>query len=555
MDVGRLAWRTPTGAMLWEIWGRHKWIFPCHGLALAVSACLVCWKEHGAPENAVGFVYLISAGCFCGSFIPLLACLGYMEFDAGRVQLGFPGRLLLKPVSTAQLVLVPMLFGGAIILAVFALWTQLVVRHLIAIPASNLLWIGTVLLSFFWWMQALAWSLPSLKGRVVIDLMMAATHFLLGALPMMPVNALTKWRWPILIALLATVVPAAWVGLKLVRQGRWDGPSSIATFWSHVRSPLAWSPRRRFHSAFGAQFCLEWRGQGWRLPGISGGLALLVVPIALLATTKLGALNPPPLEVILSILVLMPLLFSGVIGHALGKFDPLDTTRELPVYIAVRPMTDGGFVMAKLVMALAAGVLTWLLTLAGACLCVVIMGTGTLFSKAAAVTPYGPAALAIGCVPLLLLLVILTWKNMVAGIGAVLTGRQWVVTVFLCKSAVFYTGLLLLGEFAVIDQDLRKALLHWLPGLLIVLLAAKIVFSICAFAWGLRRNAITPWAVGWTAGGWFVCGLFLAGYGGLVCLAMNKSEMWIWAALAGFLVLPLAELAIAPLPLAWNRHR
>ena len=52
-----------------------------------------------------------------------------------------------------------------------------------------------------------------------------------------------------------------------------------------------------------------------------------------------------------------------------------------------------------------------------------------------------------------------------------------------------------------------------------------------------------------------MCGLFLAGYGGLVCLAMNKSEMWIWAALAGFLVLPLAELAIAPLALAWNRHR
>ena len=67
---------------------------------------------------------------------------------------------------------------------------------------------------------------------------------------------------------------------------------------------------------------------------------------------------------ILSILVLMPLLFSAVIGPALGKFDPLDSTREWPVYIAVRPMTDGGFVMAKLVMALVASVLTWLLTLA-----------------------------------------------------------------------------------------------------------------------------------------------------------------------------------------------
>jgi hypothetical protein len=555
MDVGRLAWRTPTGAMLWEIWGRHKWIFPCHGVALAASACLVYWQEHGASESSVGFVYLISSGCFSGSFIPLMACFGYIEFDAGRVQLGFPGRLLLKPVSTTRLVLVPMLFGGAIIVTVFAIWSELVLRYLIAIPASNLLWISAMLLSFFWWMQALAWSLPSLKGRVCIDLMMAATHFFVGAMPMMPVTALSRWRWPMLIALLGAVVPAAWVGLTLVRQGRWEGPSPIARFWSHRRSARAQSSRKKFHSAFGAQFWLEWRRQGWRLPGISGGLALLIVPITLIASTKLGGVKPPPPEVILSILVLLPLLFSGVIGPALGKFDPLDSTRELPVYIAVRTMTDGGFVMAKLVMALAASILTWLLTLAGACLCLVIMGRGYLFSKAGSVTPYGPVELTIGCAPLLLLLVILTWKNMVAGIGAVLTGRQWIVTVFLCKTAFFYTGLLLMGEFASIDQDLRGALLHWLPGLLILLLAAKIVFSICAFAWGLRRNAIPVWAVGWTIGGWTVCGLFVAGYAGRVCHAINKPSLWIWVALAGFLLLPLAEPAIAPLALAWNRHR
>ena len=104
---------------------------------------------------------------------------------------------------------------------------------------------------------------------MVIDLTMAATHFLLGALPMMPVNALTRWRWPILIVLLATVVPAAWVGLKLVRQGKWDGPSSIDRFWSRVRSPLAWSRRRKFHSAFGAQFWLDPAG-GKHLEGGEG---------------------------------------------------------------------------------------------------------------------------------------------------------------------------------------------------------------------------------------------------------------------------------------------
>ena len=31
MNIGRLAWRTPTGAMLWEIWGRLQSELPVAG--------------------------------------------------------------------------------------------------------------------------------------------------------------------------------------------------------------------------------------------------------------------------------------------------------------------------------------------------------------------------------------------------------------------------------------------------------------------------------------------------------------------------------------------
>jgi hypothetical protein len=50
-------------------------------------------------------------------------------------------------------------------------------------------------------------------------------------------------------------------------------------------------------------------------------------------------------------------------------------------------------------------------------------------------------------------------------------------------------------------------------------------------------------------------GLFLAAYSGLVCGALNRLELWLWIAPTGFLILPLADAAIAPLSLAWNRHR
>jgi hypothetical protein len=52
-----------------------------------------------------------------------------------------------------------------------------------------------------------------------------------------------------------------------------------------------------------------------------------------------------------------------------------------------------------------------------------------------------------------------------------------------------------------------------------------------------------------------VCGLFVAGYAGHVCSAITQPGLRMWVTLGGFLILPLADLAIAPLALAWNRHR
>jgi hypothetical protein len=115
-----------------------------------------------------------------------------------------------------------------------------------------------------------------------------------------------------------------------------------------------------------------------------------------------------------------------MMGPALAKFDLLGSTRELPVYISVRPMTNGGFVMAKLAMALASSALTLLISVAGICLCLVIAGKWTVFSKAGLVTPLGPVSYLNGCLPVLLLLVIMVWKNLMAGIGTGLTGRPWI---------------------------------------------------------------------------------------------------------------------------------
>jgi hypothetical protein len=419
--------------------------------------------------------------------------------------------------------------------------------------ASDLLWVCAVLLSFFWWMQALAWCLPSFKGGAFIVVIVAVIHFVVWCIPRLPRSISAGWQWPILTVLLGFTLPATWIGLKLMRQGIWEGPSRISALCRHLSLPVARDRRKGFGSAFGAQFWLESRRQGWVLPGISGGMTFLIFPLILKCFQWVGADTFPP-TVIPGMLVL-PLMLSVLLTPALARFDSFHSTSELPVYIAVRPMTNGGFVMAKLAMALTTSVWTWFLTLASACFWLALEEKGALFSKAGLVTPYGTVAYSTGCVPGLLLLVIWTWKNLMAGIGAGLTGRPWIIAASVYGRLVLIAGLVPLIETARNNVNFRGILLHWLPAILIACLSAKLALSIAAFTLGLRRNAITTGAVRWMIGGWVACGIFMAGYASYVCTAIHRSDLWVWVALGSFLFLPLADLAIAPLALAWSRHR
>jgi len=403
MDVGRLAWRTPTGAILWEIWGRQKLNFLWQGAALAASwGCIFC-KEHGASALHGAALALASVCCFLGAYLHLVICFGYIEADVRQVLFGFPGRLLLKPVSTIWLVLVPMLVGGAAIAGFLSIWADLVLQHLFPVPASSMLWISAVLLSFFWWMQALYWGLPLFRGRSLITVVAAAFHFMIGVIPQMPLSISSTWQWPILAALLLSAAPIACIGLSLMRQGRWEGPIQLTRRWRPARSARRTGARKKFNSALGAQFWLEWHRQGSLLPGISGGIALVALPCAYLVLRWVGADIMPAASPLA--LLLGPLLLSFFLGPALSKFDPLDSTGELPVYISVRPMSNGDFVMAKLLMALATSALTWLMMAAAACLWLAATEKGALFSG---VGPHEIVGLAMGYALLLLLLVIWT---------------------------------------------------------------------------------------------------------------------------------------------------
>lgn len=557
MNVGRLFWRMPTGAMLWEIWARNKASYLWHGAALAACLSFVQWKRHGVSEILAAVLALASLAAFVGGYLQLLSCFAYVEVDSAKVTAGYPGRLLLKPLRTFHLIMVPMLVGGLVTTTMLNIWLVFILKPLGLFPVYNLSWISIVALSFFWWMQALAWGLPLVWLRSFVTLAMALLHLTVGVMPQLTFifNISPGWQWGILVALLVSAVPSAWVGLKLMRAGRWNGSSWISILWSRLLRTRTRVRHARFRSAFGAQFWLEWQRQGWLLPGLSGAMALVVFPFVFFVGFKWSGVDAPPPEAILALMLFGPVLLSGGMGPAMAKFDLFGSTRELPVYISVRPMTNGGFVVAKLAMALASSALTLLISVAGIGLSLAITGQWILFSKAGLVTPLGPVSYLDGCLPVLLLLVIMVWKNLMAGIGTALAGRPWIANLGIAWRGTAYTGLIALVMAANLYEDFREMLLHWLTAILIVCLTVKIAVAIAAFVLGLRRNAITARAVGWIVGGWLVCGLFVAGYAEHVCSEIHNPDAWIWVALGGFLVLPLADLAIAPLALAWNRHR
>jgi hypothetical protein len=557
MAVGRLFWQTPTGGILWEIWGRREINFAWHVAALFASLLCIQWILHGVSEVTGAVLTLVPLTCFLGSYLDLLTCFGYIEINARTVQIGYPCRLLLKPIGTVQLALVPMFCGGAVVVAVFFLWNQLILRPLgLNIPLDPL-WLGAVLLSFFWWIQALAWGVPLFPGRPFITLLVAVTHLLVGLCPLTPLGNSACWRWLLLASMILTSVLFAITGLKWMRRGVWEGPSRLSALWRTSRTRRARLTPRRFGSPFLAQFWLEWRRWGLMLPGLAGGVVFAIVP--LIFVTGKHLVEPSSgfefERITLTLMLVVPLVLAGALGMAFGKMDPLLPTGEIPIYIGIRPMTNGGFVVAKLAMTLATSALTWLVTLAAGCFWLTLLGNGTLLSGASSLTPYGFTAFATGCIPALCLLILVTWKNLLAGMGVGLTGRIWVSMLFLFWRLTVGIGLLALIFEAAIDISLKETLLRWMSWILMVCLVSKIALSTAAFHLGLRRKAITGGAVGWIVGGWVVCGLFVAGYAGLVCHALNKLDIWSWIALAGFLALPLTDLAFAPLALAWNRHR
>ena len=150
----------------------------------------------------------------------------------------------------------------------------------------------------------------------------ALIHLSVGVIPQLPMSISTAWQWGVLAALLVSAVPVAWIGLKLMRQGRWDGPSRISILWNRLLLARARGQRGNFAPLSGRNSGLNGNGRDGCSPAFRAGWRWWFFHFIFFVGFKWAGVDAPPPEAILILMLIGPLLLSGVMGPALAKFDP-----------------------------------------------------------------------------------------------------------------------------------------------------------------------------------------------------------------------------------------
>jgi hypothetical protein len=253
------------------------------------------------------------------------------------------------------------------------------------------------------------------------------------------------------------------------------------------------------------------------------------------------------------ILLFAPLVIAPIWGSVSGLSGEGRSAR-LTTFAATRPLNNVAIVAAKYRVAARATLTAWGLVLGVVAVWVLITGGHREFDRLweQLSRQYGRDRLVAGTALTVVGTLFSTWRTMAVGLWAGLTGRAWV--------AVVQTGLFLLLAFQGLyelamshDPERRErvlALLPWLAGT-----AVAVKFAIAG--WALRslnrRGELSTKWIGGLAAAWVA-----------TTAALFVTCEWLFrpaafpayrVAIVVVLFVPAARLALAPLALAWDRHR
>ena len=548
-----------TTAVLWETWKQYRgwliastaWLLAMLGLIHALSGGLIFGMKLLVAKDTIALMLAMAIG-------PLMVGLFLMFAYSGDIigrDSTFPARNFTLPLTTRALAGWPMLYGTFAIALTWLATASFVLRPVgIDVP---LWWPAVFLASCLAWVQALSWrpfALPGLR-TVAVEVPIVV---LVAIFSIYLVFDLTE---PVVSLLLGcTILPAYVVAVRgVARARRGDQPEwqwltacarNIAERFSlRGRGFATWSR---------AQVWYEWRRGGLGLP-ITAGLVILFW-VMLIAVARYNIPHPSPYNPLRSpiILLAIPLFISAWAGTGLGVCGVPRRGKPLPAispFLATRPMTCAGLIWAKMKAAAISMAIVWGMTLVAIVLMFLLTaswselaGQWNMLSKdlsaaqKAAIITLGPV-----------FLLAVTWRLAISDMFLGLAGRSWVWVIWALVIAPLLIGTVLIGCKLVEYPEYRAEVLAALPWALGLAAALKLLLGVWLARVVTRRRLIEARLMERLLVAWL---LTTAALTGLLCWLIPAGlASWHLITACVVLAMPLVRISLAPIALAWNRHR
>ena len=547
--------RSPTSALLWEIWDQHRATAAAIA-GLTVAGRLLDFLETRSGTGEAGIDSPLITLLAMVAFLLLFAVFNYTESVAHRGMGQFPRRLFTLPVTSLRLVSVPVLAAITSIELLYLSWLAPMSRGAsVTVP-----FVAVVLAAFVVLYLWALWTLERAGSlRLVILGLLVIALFAIGILPSFPPSPPPAWRSEIVLgALVAGAAGLAfllsWRHVARLRAGGGRSAFRADSVFSRLAEASP-AESKAFASRTAAHFWYEWRSSGMVLPLLVGGILLIVVlPMSWSVRGDAG----DTFRLLLATLA-APIVLAVPVGIAASKPTFWSENLDVPAFIAVLPLSSEDLVAIKVRVAAISAAVAWLVVMVFLAVWLAAWGNldglsqaGTQLSRGrSAATIYGIA----GLVPLAG--IFLTWRFLVSRLWSGLSGNRR-----LFEGSVIFTVIL---GIAAIASDADR-LPGWLledpsrlrPLVWIAAAAAASKYSIAAYGWHrvpprYRRAYLPIWLAG-TA-----CFLAL----GLVVWQLARTSLPVDAGrlllglvvLVALLMVPLARLGLAPSSLTRNRHR
>jgi hypothetical protein len=557
--------RSPVTALMLDIWTRRRSSFLLVA-ATAVFACLfnlAFADSFGRTPNGVHLLRALNVVFLLTVAVFLLMIFSYQEFKSSKGSTGFPARFFPLPLTSLQLVAIPMGLGVTAIGLFWLLWMTSIRTF-----GQSTVFLGILLGAWLVWSQTVLWLPASDPFRLTTVGTVWMTFAYLALSPAYPQDALQWWlKGNTVIGLLIGSAPLAFVlSWTLVARQR-SGRFNRRPFHGKVERISGILPGRiaTFASPAAAQCWFEWRRSGYQLPRLVGVL-LIGTLLVMLGIPWLSPGNTEDAREGLVVWTLtMPIILAFLAGKPLSKPDFWASDLAVPPFLAAKPLATEEIVTAKMKAAAWSTALSWLLVLA-------FLAASFPLWAYTDVLPYfrivwwqfhdypllfqyaiGAASL-LGCM-------FLTWRFLVAGLWLGLSGSRKMRALSAGPFVLIPALLIAIHEvidkpaFSWVDYDLDRTLsfLIWTAAVGAI---AKLWLS--AFSWrNVARARVRQYLIFWTGGTACVVALAIV-VSPLVWgffLPSDGAQVRTLLILAALLAVPFARPGLATSSLERNRHR